>query len=294
MRFLLNLVWFCSVVAADSMYNISFHDNIIDWLDITSVELHQPLSTTYFSSVSLSLPFSFPFYNITYSSVTITSQGFLYLSSYHISPHVANVSYIAPLMAGFKPGDLPQEIRYITKQHLLVVEWRNMTLDEKRYTFQLQLYTNGTALLLYKDLPIPVTEMPDEVMPVEVGVRAYSVTGFGSFKQKFSSSFQQSFKRFVIASPLTIKLSPSLDVCCEASRPYKVQWWCSQVLPNPRRCYRGTEEDSKLLLWLSLAINFLSVLAIVLILFGTCMLVFKLRTKNSLRIEASSDIEVFI
>eukprot|EP00116_Pleurobrachia_bachei_P004928 sb/3465190/ len=160
-------------------------DDLSLWREPSPAHLSPILSSTYLSSRSLLLPFTSP------SNVTVTSQGFLYLGPYEENPHRDGVVLIAPLMANYIPHPkYPQQIFLETIETALYVTWRGMTLPTLSprisFTFQAQLHTDGSVVLLYKQIPVGLEELrtDDHPIPVMCGVSLVTRGGEEVFDYK--------------------------------------------------------------------------------------------------------------
>eukprot|EP00116_Pleurobrachia_bachei_P007573 sb/3467835/ len=166
------LLFLLPLSVASSYTARTLGDDLSLWREPSPAHLSPVLSSTYLSSRSLILPFS-----PSLSNVTVTSQGFLYLGPYEENPHREGVVLIAPLMANYIPNPkYPQQIFLETTGTALYVTWRGMTLSgispRLTYTFQAQLHSDGSVVLLYKQIPVGLEELrvDDHPIPVMCGV----------------------------------------------------------------------------------------------------------------------------
>ncbi|XP_071139427.1 plexin domain-containing protein 2-like [Mytilus edulis] len=119
------------------------------------------------------ISFNFPFYGRLMNIFAITTQGFLYMSTFtHPQLNWAFTHYIAPLMGNFDTIGNDSHILYKDDGHSFVVEWRNVELNDQPekgpYTYQTTLFENGTILFAYKS--VPDTDISGKLWPVKVGV----------------------------------------------------------------------------------------------------------------------------
>ncbi|XP_063403742.1 plexin domain-containing protein 2-like [Mytilus trossulus] len=121
----------------------------------------------------VTVSFQFPFYGHLMNRFAITTQGFLYMSTFtHPDLDWAFTHYIAPLMGNFDTIGNDSHILYKDDGHSFVIEWRNVELNDQpekgAYTYQATLFENGTILLAYKS--IPDTNISGQEWPVKVGI----------------------------------------------------------------------------------------------------------------------------
>ncbi|XP_063403730.1 plexin domain-containing protein 2-like isoform X2 [Mytilus trossulus] len=119
------------------------------------------------------ISFNFPFYGRPINTFAITTQGFLYMSTFtHPQLNWAFTHHIAPLMGNFDTIGNDSHILYKDDGHSFVVEWRNVELNDQSekgpYTYQTTLFKNGTILFAYKS--VPDTDISGKLWPVKVGV----------------------------------------------------------------------------------------------------------------------------
>jgi len=147
------------------------------WIDLDSepngTVTHPMLSNSHRRVATIPLTFGFPFYGHIVDNVTIATGGFLYLGE-TVHNWLAATQYIAPLMANFDTSlSNASSIRYFGNTTLFVVEWKNVELKEEisgSFSFQAILMKNGDIIFVYKDIPMPVNEVPDDHHPVKVGI----------------------------------------------------------------------------------------------------------------------------
>jgi len=118
-------------------------------------------------SVSVPLPFGFPFYGITKTSVNVSTNGFLTFANgsdatahVNLDPHAP----AAPFDSIFVFWDdlvvdgsasVSTTALGIAPNRVLMVEWRNVTFfgaPGNRVTFQVQLFENGRINMAWRDL----------------------------------------------------------------------------------------------------------------------------------------------
>ncbi|VDK81306.1 unnamed protein product [Litomosoides sigmodontis] len=134
---------------------------------------HSSLSNSYRRAVAAKIQFDFPFYGHRMKNLTIATGGFAYIGDQWHS-WLAATQYIAPLMANFDTHGENATIMYADDGEKFVMEWRNLQLREQRsdgfFTFQGSLHKNGDIWFVYKDVPIPVTNISDSHHPVKIGM----------------------------------------------------------------------------------------------------------------------------
>ena len=178
------LFWSC---VAGRWYEVVYISTLSQWLDFPPASRSNVLSTNYLVSSTSKSSFPIAVYNTSSDIVTVTSQGFIYLSSYTALPQQGVSGYVSPLMAHFVPHKTGEEeptshkseegdrsILILSSAKVLAVEWRNMRVSEKRgkFTFQCQLYPDGRIVMLYKTIPFPITQLSHSLHPVELGIRS--------------------------------------------------------------------------------------------------------------------------
>ncbi|VBB31083.1 unnamed protein product [Acanthocheilonema viteae] len=129
---------------------------------------HSSLSNSYRRAVAAKIQFDFPFYGHRMRNLTIATGGFAYIGDQWHS-WLAATQYIAPLMANFDTHGENATIMYADDGEKFVMEWRNLQLHGF-FTFQGSLHKNGDIWFVYKDVPIPVTNISDSHHPVKIGM----------------------------------------------------------------------------------------------------------------------------
>ena len=124
------------------------------------VKEHSMLSQSYRRAATINLKFKFPFYGHAVENITIATGGFLYTGEY-VHSWLAATQYIAPLMANFDTSkNYKAKIRYLDDQSKLIVEWKDVHLQEKKnegsFTFQVILFANGNITFAYETIPIDI------------------------------------------------------------------------------------------------------------------------------------------
>ena len=104
----------------------------------------------------VNLPFQFPFYSASVSSIYITTEGFLSMGTMlHGDMH--QYSYLAPLMADFIPSNKTGKILMTASNDHVTFEWKNMILEADPrsgyFTFSCILYRNGQIQFYYEKFP---------------------------------------------------------------------------------------------------------------------------------------------
>ena len=128
------------------------------------VKEHNMLSQSYRRAATINLSFKFPFYGHPVENITIATGGFLYTGDY-VHSWLAATQYIAPLMANFDTSSTHHaKIRYLDDGDKLIVEWKDVFLQEKStagrdgpFTFQVILFRNGNITFAYQTIPIDIT-----------------------------------------------------------------------------------------------------------------------------------------
>ncbi|XP_060605188.1 plexin domain-containing protein 2-like isoform X10 [Ruditapes philippinarum] len=150
------------------------------WIELKDVAGHSTLSDSHRTAVTAKLPFPFPFYGHLIDNVTIATGGFLYMSPF-LHKFLTATQYIAPLMANFdtKSGGRSSTVIYKNVDQKFVVEWRDVHLKDQNgrsdedtgsFRFQAILHQNGSIAFVYKQLPIPVTNISSKAHKVAVGI----------------------------------------------------------------------------------------------------------------------------
>jgi hypothetical protein len=138
------------------------------------VKEHSMLSQSYRRAATINLSFKFPFYGHQVENITIATGGFLYTGDY-VHSWLAATQYIAPLMANFDTSNNHNaKIRYLDDGVKLVVEWKDVYLQEREtegpFTFQVTLHANGNIVFAYHTIPLEIVSIQDEDHPVKVGL----------------------------------------------------------------------------------------------------------------------------
>lgn len=138
------------------------------------VKEHSMLSQSYRRAATINLKFKFPFYGHEVENITIATGGFLYTGDY-VHSWLAATQYIAPLMANFDTSNnLHAKIRYLDDGDKLVVEWKDVYLQEREaegpFTFQVTLHKHGDIWFAYQKIPIEIISIKDDDHPVKVGL----------------------------------------------------------------------------------------------------------------------------
>lgn len=132
---------------------------LTDWVDATDgivlTEFHQPIT----------LPFSFKYYEYTYSTVYIAKDGYITLMddgmwpSQPLVPNPARPNpIIAPYATPIDPADSGTINRVYYKtvgtypNRFIVVEWYQVTAGDENYTFEVILHENGDIVFQYQTM----------------------------------------------------------------------------------------------------------------------------------------------
>lgn len=149
------------------------------WVNMSSfpknqISTHEMLSNSHRRAATVLLPFDFPFYGHPMKNITIATGGFLYAGD-HVHSWLAATQYIAALMANFDTSlSNSSTIQYAYNDTVFVVQWSDVMLQDKtpegNFSFQIILKKNGDIIFVYKDVPFPISEIPDSKHPVKVGI----------------------------------------------------------------------------------------------------------------------------
>ncbi|CAN7997688.1 unnamed protein product [Ixodes hexagonus] len=241
-------------------YNTTFYSDPATvkslWTDLDSlpsehVITHDMLSESHRRAATVNLTFDFPFYGHPIRNVTVATGGFLF-TGYMLHVWLAATQFIAPLMANFETfTSNSSAIKYVDNGTSLIVEWHEVMLQDKpdsgNYTFQAVLHKNGDIVFIYKDLPVPVTEIPDKSHPVKVGISdAYMFDRMIFFvKRKTIYEYHQVNKKSDVIRSNTAIYFTALPTClslktCAECRTAKLSFscsWCDAV----QRCSSGVD-----------------------------------------------------
>lgn len=250
-----------SVVSAPSeaWYDVSWQGNADSWLELRKVGTRSSiLSTDYLASGNRDLQFRFPFYGEPIKKVAATTQGFLYMGTFH--QKLYETQYVAPLMANFKPyGRIPtQDVRHFQNNTLFVTQWSQMLLDEQRsagyFTFQAQLHKDGTIKFVYKDIPMPIKDISPKNHLVKLGISdAYVVYGMDR-SQNYKPYNTITLNLTKVTSNTTFTLTP-IETCtkqksCRSCLSHSGNCrWCSSL----DRCSTGQDKYHQL--WIASGCN---------------------------------------
>ena len=147
------------------------------WNELKEDDIVNTLSDAYSTAKKVQLPLNYTFYGQSLGSVTIVTGGFLYTSEF-LHQWLTATNYIAPLMANFDTAIAGYRslILYKSYDSKFVVEWKDVFLKEQNETadepfkFQCIVHQNGTIVFLYKNIPIPVSEISTVEHPVKIGL----------------------------------------------------------------------------------------------------------------------------
>lgn len=151
----------------------------VDFSKITSLSQnmstkHEMLSKSHRRAAPIKLSFEFPFYGQPLRMIIIATGGFLYVGE-HLHHWLAATQNISPLMANFDLSISPtSDIHYHDNGTALVVQWQNVQMRDNKppgnFSFQVTLHKNGDIVFVYKSLPVPIAEIPEDEHPVKVGI----------------------------------------------------------------------------------------------------------------------------
>ena len=143
------------------------------WVDLSlNTTHHVALSESYLKYFSVG--FKIPFYGHLLSKVAITTAGFI--STFEsLHPYIHITQYIAPFSADFNPSqNSDSKIYYQIDGDRIIVLWEKMTLNNQPelgfFTFESIVYTNGTILFVYKDIPSLLNETSSSNYTSLIGV----------------------------------------------------------------------------------------------------------------------------
>lgn len=161
---------------------ISDHERAMEyWVDFSKVPLshnistkHEMLSKSHRRAAPIKLSFEFPFYGQPLKNIIIATGGFLYVGE-HLHHWLAATQNISPLMANFDLSTSnTSDIHYWDNGTMLVVQWLNVQMKDNKppgdFSFQVTLHKNGDIVFVYKSLPVPIRDIPEEEHPVKVGI----------------------------------------------------------------------------------------------------------------------------
>lgn len=221
---------------------------------------HEMLSKSYRRAAPIKLSFDFPFYGQPLRNIIVATGGFLYLGE-HIHHWLAATQNISPLMANF---DLSMhnysDIYHYDNGSLLVVQWKDVQMKDDKppgnFSFQVTLHKNGDIVFVYKELPVPINEIPEAEHPVKVGISdAFLIDKVAFFiRRKTIYDYHRLNLKDVPdiknQSAIFLKALPTcnqFDTCetCATANPSLECVWCHAV----KRCSNGF--DRKRQEWLS-------------------------------------------
>lgn len=151
------------------------------WVDFSKLPLshnastkHEMLSKSHRRAAPIKLSFEFPFYGQPLKNIIIATGGFLYVGE-HLHHWLAATQNISPLMANFDLSTSnSSDIHYYDNGTSLVVQWQNVQMKDNKppgnFSFQVTLHKNGDIVFVYKSLPVPIGEIPEDEHPVKVGI----------------------------------------------------------------------------------------------------------------------------
>ena len=220
------------------------------WTELEGDSRHHLSNAQYLRFSPISLSFNFTFYGHFMDTFSITTQGFLYMSSFHHRDvDYSQSPYIAPLMADFDTIANDSHILYRDYGDSCVIEWRNVHLNDQRdngkYNFQTTLFENGTILFSYKS--IPETNISDSGWPVKVGIADSFL--FHSDQGTLRFSYHQiqinatdlKDSLAIILDPLpTCNTASSCDECTKLKSGFNCAW-CHSV----SRCSDGIDRHAQ-------------------------------------------------
>ncbi|ESO09996.1 hypothetical protein HELRODRAFT_109381 [Helobdella robusta] len=214
---------------------------------------HHTLSESHRSAATISLSFPFTFYGHEVNQVTIATGGFLYMSEF-LHQWLTATQYIAPLMANFDTQIGNNSfIRHWDNGSIFVVWWEDVFLQDEvdgHFSFQVQLYKNGTIVFSYKDVPTVVSGVPSHRHPVKIGMSdAYYMDKPTNTEMKQRTIYEYhrvEINMSLITSNTSVVISPlpsciqmkSCSECVSASK--KMDQTC-QWCPTLQHCSDGLD-----------------------------------------------------
>ncbi|XP_063421294.1 uncharacterized protein LOC134706356 [Mytilus trossulus] len=228
------------------------HDgNGVYWDELENHTTHVVLSNAkYLSSAGLELPFTMPFYGHNISKVQLTTGGFIYMAPF-VHKFLTYSQYVAPLMANFDTQTNNSDILYKKYNDSVVIEWRNLHLNDQRYhgqfRFQAKLFQNGSIMLVYKTIPAPVMNISTDNHPVKLGISDafymdYTQNGirYRRIYKYHAVDIEKSLvtnNTVVIFHPLpTCNQATSCDHCISRDIDFDCSW-----CPSVGRCSNGLD-----------------------------------------------------
>lgn len=225
-----------------------------------NVTLHTMLSNSYRRAATVNLSFPFPFYGYPMHNVTIATGGFLYLG-HPVHSWLAATQYIAPLMSNFDTrADNSSTIKYADNGTAFVIQWENVMMKDKtpdgRFSFQAILKKNGDIVFVYRDIPVPLSQIPDITHPVKVGFSdAYVIdrTAFFIRKKTIYEYHRAELKSEAITNKTAIyftalatcNLFHDCETCLSKTTDFDCKW-CDKA----KKCSDGLDRDRQL--WIAM------------------------------------------
>lgn len=237
------------------------------WVDFSKLPLgqnvstrHDMLSKSHRRAAPIKLTFEFPFYGQPLKNIIIATGGFLYVGE-HLHHWLAATQNISPLMANF---DLSMsnvsDIHYYDNGTALVVQWQNVQMKDNKppgnFSFQVTLHKNGDIVFVYKSLPVPIYDIPEEEHPVKVGIsdaflidkvaffiRRKTIYDYHRLNLKEFSDIKNQTAIYLKALP-TCNQYDTCELCAKAATSLDCTW-----CPAVKRCSNGF--DRKRQEWLS-------------------------------------------
>ncbi|CAD5215306.1 unnamed protein product [Bursaphelenchus okinawaensis] len=155
-----------------------YYLDVKEWLKSSSpgvngTENHEHLDGSYRKAAGANIGFKFPFYGHEIENLTVATGGFCYVGDQTHS-WLAATQYIAPLMANFDTMSNSSVIMHASNSSRMVITWENVALRDNakagNWTFQVSLFSNGDIWFVYKDIPIPVSQISDNNHPCKLGI----------------------------------------------------------------------------------------------------------------------------
>lgn len=234
--------------------------------DQTAPYRHEMLSNSHRRAAPIKLSFEFPFYGQPLRNIIIATGGFLYVGE-HLHHWLAATQNISPLMANFDlSAKNTSDIHHYDNGTALVVQWVDVTMKDNKppgnFSFQVTCHKNGDIVFVYKSIPVPIGDIPDDEHPVKVGISdAFLIDKVAFFirRKTIYDYHRLNMKDVKIGNQTAIYLKAlptcnQFDTCdsCSKATPSLECIWC----PAVKRCSNGY--DRKRQEWISQACDKLS------------------------------------
>ncbi|XP_067933478.1 plexin domain-containing protein 1-like isoform X2 [Watersipora subatra] len=191
-------------------------------------------------ALQLAIPFNFTYYGHDVNKITVAIGGFLYMSDF-LHKYLSATQYIAPLMADFNSSINAGVIYYSLLNDAVVFEWRNLHLhlqpEAGPFTFQVQLYKDsGQIVFAYKDVPLPVKNISDELHSVKVGIADAYYYDYGFLRTIYEyHNIDIDFEKVKSDVAIIFNHQPTCNLLTDCNSCHNEQlsdftcFWCSAV-----------------------------------------------------------------